>query len=130
VLRHRKFGQAIAIGWTAAGGDGASAIGWMFSRQLALPLDVAQPSADEILSMYVHGVSAVMIVREGAMQMSRAVRLLSRIKGISTLSIRYLLNTQHHTDLGWDRTVSTVAFKGGLKGYYQETEQLAKRGGA
>jgi len=25
-------------------------------------------------------------------------------------------------DLGWDRTVSTVAFKGGLKGYYAEME--------
>jgi hypothetical protein len=25
-------------------------------------------------------------------------------------------------DLGWDRTVSTVAFKGGLKGYYGEME--------
>ena len=23
-------------------------------------------------------------------------------------------------DLGWDKTVSTVAFKGGLKGYYEE----------
>ena len=24
------------------------------------------------------------------------------------------------SDLGWDRTVSTVAFKGGLQGYYEE----------
>ena len=23
-------------------------------------------------------------------------------------------------DLGWDHTVSTVAFRGGLKGYYEE----------
>ncbi len=27
-------------------------------------------------------------------------------------------------DLGWDRTVSTVAFKGGLKGYYDEMKAV------
>jgi hypothetical protein len=30
-------------------------------------------------------------------------------------------------DLGWDRTVSTVAFKGGLKGYYEEMKSQPAR---
>jgi hypothetical protein len=29
-------------------------------------------------------------------------------------------------DLGWDRNVSTVAFKGGLRGYYDEKAQPAR----
>ena len=28
------------------------------------------------------------------------------------------------SDLGWDHTVSTVAFKGGLSGYYDEMKAL------
>jgi hypothetical protein len=39
----------------------------------------------------------------------------------------YVLRGPFHlklADLGWDRTVSTVAFKGGLKGYYDEMKAV------
>ena len=63
------------------------------------------------------------------------------VAGLShgTLPVKYLLNTHHHTDhaggnesfglahIGWDKTVSTVAFTGGLSGYYDEMKaQLGK----
>jgi hypothetical protein len=47
-------------------------------------------------------------------------RMLALVK--ERVPLDQVFDRLHLADLGWERTVSTVAFKGGLKGYYAEME--------
>ena len=45
----------------------------------------------------------------------------------ANVPIEQLFDQLKLVDLGWDHTVSTVAFKGGLRGYYEEMKALPGR---
>jgi glyoxylase-like metal-dependent hydrolase (beta-lactamase superfamily II) len=100
--------------------NGASAIEWVavLEKLLALDFDVVIPGHGGFLTK-----ERVRSDRQKLMTMNE--RMLALVK--AKVPLEQVFDRLQLADLGWDRTVSTVAFKGGLKGYYEEMEaQLRK----
>ena len=87
--------------------------------------------------MHEAGDVAVRVTSEGLILVddkfdNNVAEIMEKAKSVSSLPIKYLLNTQvfDHlklADLGWDHTVSTETFKGGLEGYYEEMKAQPSR---
>jgi cyclase len=103
--------------------NGASAVEWVdvLDKLLLLDFDVVIPGHGALLTK-----ERVRSDRQKLITMN--ARMLTLVK--EHVPLEQVFDRLRLDDLGWDRTVSTVAFKGGLKGYYEEMEQVAKRGGA
>jgi glyoxylase-like metal-dependent hydrolase (beta-lactamase superfamily II) len=95
--------------------NGASAVEWVtvLDRLLGLDFDVVIPGHGALLTK-----ERVRSDRRKLVAMNERMLALVRER----VPIDQVFDRLHLADLGWDRTVSTVAFKGGLKGYYEEME--------
>jgi glyoxylase-like metal-dependent hydrolase (beta-lactamase superfamily II) len=94
---------------------GASAVEWvtLLDRLLELDFDVVIPGHGALLTK-----ERVRSDRQKLITMNE--RMLALVK--ERVPLDQVFDRLHLADLGWERTVSTVAFKGGLKGYYAEME--------
>jgi glyoxylase-like metal-dependent hydrolase (beta-lactamase superfamily II) len=94
---------------------GASAVEWVtvLDRLLELDFDLVIPGHGALLTK-----ERVRSDRQKLITMNE--RMLALVK--ERVPIDQVFDRLHLADLGWERTVSTVAFKGGLKGYYAEME--------
>jgi glyoxylase-like metal-dependent hydrolase (beta-lactamase superfamily II) len=100
--------------------NGASAVEWVtvLDRLLGLDFDVVIPGHGALLTK-----ERVRSDRQKLAAMNE--RMLALVR--EHVPFDQVFERLRLADLGWDRTVSTVAFKGGLKGYYEEMEaQLRK----
>jgi glyoxylase-like metal-dependent hydrolase (beta-lactamase superfamily II) len=99
--------------------NGASAIEWVavLDKLLALDFDVLIPGHGAMLTK-----DRVRSDRQKLVTMSERMPALVRER----VPLDQVFERLRLADLGWDRTVSTVAFKGGLKGYYEEMDALRK----
>jgi len=93
--------------------NGASAVEWVkvLDEILKLDFDVVIPGHGPLLTK-----ERVRSDRDKLVTMNERMTALVR-KGVSKESVFAQLGL---ADLGWDKTVSTVAFTGGLSGYYDE----------
>jgi glyoxylase-like metal-dependent hydrolase (beta-lactamase superfamily II) len=93
--------------------NGASAVEWVktLDRVLALDFDVVIPGHGKLLTK-----ERIRSDRQKLVTMNRRMKELAK-KGVP---LDRVFNQLKLADLGWDHSVSTVAFKGGLKGYYEE----------
>lgn len=93
--------------------NGASAVEWVkvLDELLKLDFDVVIPGHGKLLTK-----ERVRDDRRKLVEMNRRMGDLAR-KGVPKDGVFEQLKL---ADLGWDHTVSTVAFKGGLSGYYDE----------
>jgi cyclase len=93
--------------------NGASAVEWVkvLDEVLKLDFDTVIPGHGKLLTR-----ETIRSDREKLIKMNQRMAELAR-KGVP---LDQLFDQLKLADLGWDRTVSTVAFKGGLKGYYDE----------
>ena len=93
--------------------NGASAVEWVkvLDGILTLDFDVVIPGHGKLLTK-----QRIREDREKLVTMNQRMAELAR-KGVPQEQVFDGLKL---ADLGWDHTVSTVAFKGGLKGYYEE----------
>jgi cyclase len=93
--------------------NGASAVEWVkvLDELLKLDFDVVIPGHGKLLTK-----ERVRDDRRKLVEMNRRMSDLAH-KGVAKESVFEQLKL---ADLGWDHTVSTVAFKGGLSGYYDE----------
>jgi glyoxylase-like metal-dependent hydrolase (beta-lactamase superfamily II) len=93
--------------------NGASAVEWVkaLDQLLELDFDVVIPGHGPLLDK-----ARVRSDRQKLVSMNQRMTELVR-RGVPQ---DQLFDQLKLADLGWDRTVSTVAFKGGLKGYYDE----------
>ena len=100
--------------------NGASAIEWVkvLDEILKLDFDVVIPGHGKLLTR-----DRVRSDRQKLVAMNQRMTELVR-KGVPKQNVFEQLKLE---DLGWDHTVSTVAFKGSLSGYYDEMKaQLSK----
>jgi cyclase len=100
--------------------NGASAVEWVavLDKVLQLDFDVVIPGHGKLLTK-----AQVKIDRDKLVKMNERMTALVR-KGVPKESVFGQLGL---ADIGWDKTVSTVAFTGGLSGYYDEMKaQLGK----
>jgi cyclase len=100
--------------------NGASAVEWVkvLDEILKLDFDVVIPGHGRLLTK-----ERIRSDRQKLVAMNQRMTELVR-KGVARENVFDQLKL---ADLGWDHTVSTVAFKGGLNGYYDEMKaQLAK----
>ena len=100
--------------------NGASAVEWVkvLDEILKLDFDVVIPGHGPLLTK-----ERVRSDRDKLVTMNERMTALVR-KGVSKESVFAQLGL---ADLGWDKTVSTVAFTGGLSGYYDEMKaQIGK----
>jgi cyclase len=100
--------------------NGASAIEWVrvLDETLKLDFDTVIPGHGPLLTK-----ERVRADRDKLVRMNQ--RMMELVK--ANVPLEAVFDRLQLADLGWDRTVSTVAFKGGLKGYYEEMRaQLAK----
>jgi cyclase len=93
--------------------NGASAVEWVkvLDEVLKLDFDIVIPGHGKLLTK-----ENIRSDREKLVRMNQRMAELAK-KGVP---IDQVFDQLKLTDLGWDHTVSTVAFKGGLKGYYEE----------
>jgi glyoxylase-like metal-dependent hydrolase (beta-lactamase superfamily II) len=93
--------------------NGASAIEWVkvLDAVLKLDFDTVIPGHGKLLTK-----ERVRSDRDKLVQMNSRMAALAK----ANVPIDQVFDRLKLADLGWDRTVSTVAFKGGLKGYYEE----------
>ena len=93
--------------------SGASAVEWVkvLDEMLKLDFDIVIPGHGRLLTK-----ENVRADRQKLVRMNERMAELVR-KGVSKDQVFDQLKLG---DLGWDHTVSTVAFKGGLSGYYDE----------
>lgn len=93
--------------------NGASAVEWVsvLDKLLALDFDTVIPGHGPILTK-----ERVRSDRQKLVTMNERMAALARRQ----VPMDQVFDGLRLADLGWDRTVSTVAFKGGLKGYYEE----------
>ncbi len=93
--------------------NGASAIEWVkvLDEVLKLDFDTVIPGHGKLLTR-----ENIRSDREKLVQMNQRMAELARKR----VPLDQVFDQLKLADLGWDRTVSTVAFKGGLKGYYEE----------
>jgi len=100
--------------------NGASAVEWVkvLDEILKLDFDVVIPGHGPLLTK-----ERVRSDRDKLVKMNERMTALVR-KGVPKESVFAQLGL---ADLGWDKTVSTVAFTGGLSGYYDEMKaQIGK----
>jgi glyoxylase-like metal-dependent hydrolase (beta-lactamase superfamily II) len=100
--------------------NGASAVEWVnvLDDILKLDFDVVIPGHGRLLTK-----DRIRSDRQKLVVMNQRMTELVR-KGVAKEAVFDQLKL---ADLGWDHTVSTVAFKGGLSGYYDEMKaQLSK----
>jgi len=93
--------------------NGASAVEWVavLDKILQLDFDIVIPGHGRLLDK-----ARIRSDRQKLVTMNQRMAALAR-KGVPLDDVFDQLKL---ADLGWDHTVSTVAFKGGLKGYYEE----------
>ena len=100
--------------------NGASAVEWVtvLDRLLTLDFDVVIPGHGAVLTR-----ERVRRDRQKLITMNERMLALVRER----VPLEQVFDRLRLADIGWDRTVSTVAFTGGLRGYYAEMEgQLRK----
>jgi cyclase len=97
--------------------NGASAVEWVkvLDKILELDFDVVIPGHGKLLKK-----ENIRTDRQKLITMNQRMTELAR-KGVAKEKVFDELKL---SDLGWDHTVSTVAFKGGLSGYYDEMKAL------
>jgi len=100
--------------------NGASAVEWVkvLDQILALDFDTVIPGHGKLLTK-----ENIRSDRQKLVTMNQRMADLAR-KGVP---LEQLFDQLKLADLGWDRTVSTVAFKGGLKGYYEEMKAQSSK---
>jgi cyclase len=93
--------------------NGASAVEWVkvLDEVLKLDFDTVIPGHGKLLTK-----EHIRSDRQKLVTMNQRMTALAR-KGVP---LEQVFDQLKLADLGWDRTVSTVAFRGGLKGYYEE----------
>jgi len=93
--------------------NGASAVEWVavLDKILQLDFDIVIPGHGKLLDK-----ARIRSDRQKLVTMNQRMAALAR-KGVP---LDHVFDELKLADLGWDHTVSTVAFKGGLKGYYEE----------
>jgi len=96
--------------------NGASAVEWVkvLDAILKLDFDVVIPGHGKLLTK-----ERIREDRQKLVTMNQRMAELAR-KGVP---LEQVFDQLKLSDLGWDHTVSTVAFKGGLKGYYEEMKR-------
>jgi glyoxylase-like metal-dependent hydrolase (beta-lactamase superfamily II) len=100
--------------------NGASAVEWVkvLDEILNLDFDIVIPGHGKLLTK-----EQVRSDRQKLVTMNQRMTELAR----KAVPLEQVFDQLKLVDLGWDHTVSTVAFRGGLKGYYQEMkDQLSK----
>jgi glyoxylase-like metal-dependent hydrolase (beta-lactamase superfamily II) len=97
--------------------NGASAVEWVkvLDKLLELDFDVVIPGHGKLLTK-----ENIRTDRQKLVTMNQRMTELVR-RGVPKDKVFDELKL---SDLGWDHTVSTVAFKGGLSGYYDEMKTL------
>jgi cyclase len=93
--------------------NGASAVEWVkvLDEVLRLDFDTVIPGHGPLLTK-----QRVRADRDKLAQMNLRMAALAK----ANVPIESVFDRLRLADFGWDRTVSTVAFKGGLTGYYDE----------
>jgi len=93
--------------------NGASAVEWVtvLDEMLKLDFDVVIPGHGALLTK-----DRVRSDRDKLVRMNQRMRELAK----ANVPLDAVFDRLQLADFGWDRTVSTVAFKGGLQGYYEE----------
>lgn len=93
--------------------NGASAVEWVkvLDAVLKLDFDTVIPGHGKLLTK-----ERIRSDRDKLVQMNARMAALAK----ANVPIDLVFDRLKLADLGWDKTVSTVAFKGGLKGYYEE----------
>jgi cyclase len=96
--------------------NGASAVEWVkvLDAILKLDFDVVIPGHGKLLTK-----DRIREDQKKLVTMNQRMAELAR-KGVP---LEQVFDQLKLADLGWDHTVSTVAFKGGLKGYYDEMKR-------
>ena len=97
--------------------NGASAVEWVkvLDAVLKLDFDTVIPGHGKLLTK-----ERIRSDRDKLVQMNARMAALAR----ANVPIDQVFDRLKLADLGWDKTVSTVAFKGGLKGYYEEMKAV------
>jgi glyoxylase-like metal-dependent hydrolase (beta-lactamase superfamily II) len=100
--------------------NGASAVEWVtvLDEILKLDFDVVIPGHGALLTK-----DRIRSDRQKLVTMNRRMAELAK-KGVP---LDQVFGELKLADLGWDHTVSTEAFKGGLKGYYEEMKAQSSR---
>jgi glyoxylase-like metal-dependent hydrolase (beta-lactamase superfamily II) len=100
--------------------NGASAVEWVgvLDQVLKLDFDTVIPGHGKLLTK-----EHIRSDRDKLVKMNGRMADLAR-KGTP---LEQVFNQLKLADLGWDHTVSTEAFKGGLKGYYEEMKAQPSR---
>jgi glyoxylase-like metal-dependent hydrolase (beta-lactamase superfamily II) len=93
--------------------NGASAVEWVkvLDAVLKLDFDTVIPGHGKLLTK-----ERIRSDRDKLVQMNARMAALAK----ANVPVDQVFDRLKLADLGWDKTVSTVAFKGGLKGYYEE----------
>ncbi len=101
-------------------GNGASAVEWVsvLDKILELDFDTVIPGHGPLLTK-----ERIRADRQKLVTMNQRMAALAR----RNVPFDQLFDQLMLADLGWDHTVSTVAFKGGLRGYYEEMKALPGR---
>ena len=96
--------------------NGASAVEWVkvLDEILKLDFDIVIPGHGALLNK-----DRIRSDRQKLVTMNQRMAELAR-KGVP---LEQVFDQLKLADLGWDHTVSTEAFKGGLKGYYEEMKR-------
>jgi len=96
--------------------NGASAVEWVkvLDEILKLDFEVVIPGHGKLLTK-----DRIRSDRQKLVTMNQRMATLAR-KGVP---LDQVFDQLKLADLAWDHTVSTVAFKGGLKGYYEEMKK-------
>jgi len=96
--------------------NGASAVEWVkvLDEILKLDFEVVIPGHGKLLTK-----DRIRSDRQKLVAMNQRMATLAR-KGVP---LDQVFDQLKLADLAWDHTVSTVAFKGGLKGYYEEMKK-------
>ncbi len=97
--------------------NGASAVEWVkvLDAVLKLDFDTVIPGHGKLLTK-----ERIRSDRDKLVQMNARMAALAK----ANVPIDQVFDRLKLADLGWDKTVSTVAFKGGLKGYYEEMKTV------
>jgi len=100
--------------------NGASAVEWVkaLDEILKLDFDVVIPGHGALLTK-----DRIRSDRQKLVTMNQRMAELAR----KNVPLDQVFAQLKLADLGWDHTVSTEAFKGGLKGYYEEMKAQPSR---
>jgi glyoxylase-like metal-dependent hydrolase (beta-lactamase superfamily II) len=99
--------------------NGASAVEWVsvLDKILELDFDTVIPGHGPLLTK-----ERIRSDRQKLVTMNQRMAELAR----KVVPLEQVFDQLKLADLGWDHTVSTVAFRGGLKGYYEEMKSQSK----